>query len=60
MSHQSDDSKTPNVEAPAPRHYWDHPPSKRARPQFDPAALARDYLDDMEKGGRLHHQRKRA
>jgi len=42
-----------------PRHYWESTPSRRARPQFDPAEVAKAYLDRMEKGGRLHLTRKR-
>jgi hypothetical protein len=42
-----------------PRQYWESTPSRRARPQFDPAEVAKAYLDSMEKGGRLHLTRKR-
>lgn len=46
-------------EKPTPRHYWEHTPSRRAVPQFDCKDIAKKYLDDMEKGGRLHNKRKR-
>lgn len=42
-----------------PKEYWEATPSRRARPQFDPAEIARQYLDDMERGDRLHNKRKR-
>lgn len=54
--HETEDDGTKEV---TPRHYWEHKPSRRARPQYDPAEIARAYLDDMEKGGRLHLQRKK-
>ncbi len=41
------------------KHYWEHTPSRRAVPQFDVSKLASKYLDDMEKGGRLHLQHKK-
>ncbi|MCB9506998.1 MAG: hypothetical protein H6698_06410 [Myxococcales bacterium] len=43
-----------------PRTYSETTPSRRARPQFDPVAVANEYLDDMERGGRLHGLRQRA
>ncbi len=55
--HQDDSHPLDDVK---PKNYWEHTPSRRAVPQFDVAKLAGKYLDDMEKGGRLHHQRKRS
>lgn len=52
----SDDAQ-PEV---TPKQYWEHTPSRRARPQYDPVEVARKYLDDMERGDRLHLKRKRS
>lgn len=41
-----------------PRNYGQGAHSTRAVPQYDPAAVAQAYLDDMEKGGRLHLKKK--
>jgi len=60
-NHDHDENST-EVELPEvdPVHYWEAPMSERARPQWDPKALAQKMLDDMEKGGRLHLKRKRS
>jgi hypothetical protein len=57
--HDSDDPKTVELPPVDPVHYWEVPMSKRAHPQWDPKELAHKFLDDMEKGGRLHLKRKR-
>lgn len=68
MSHDHDDhghdahghgdaDATPPVKG---KQYWETTPARRARPQFDCVEIARSYLDEMEKGGRLHNKRKRA
>jgi hypothetical protein len=41
-----------------PKNYAQTAHSERAVPQYDPAAVAQAYLDDMEKGGRLHLKKK--
>jgi hypothetical protein len=60
--HDRDDEESDKVELPAvePVHYQAAKMSTRARPQWDPKELAHQYLDDMEKGGRLHLKRKRS
>ena len=42
-----------------PLDYQHAPSQPRVRPQWDPVEIARKALDDMEKGGRLHHQNRR-
>lgn len=42
-----------------PLAYQNVPAQPRVRPQWDPVELAQKYLDDMEKGGRLHHRNRR-
>jgi hypothetical protein len=52
------DEARPSAPDVKPKHYWEHTPSRRARPQYDPVEVAKRYLDDMERGGRLHNKRK--
>lgn len=54
-----DHTTPPETKAIVPRDYSDTPNQPRVRPQWDAVELARKYLDDMEKGGRLHFRMKR-
>jgi hypothetical protein len=54
-----EDKTPPPKPAIVPRDYTDTPNQPRVRPQWDAVELARKYLDDMEKGGRLHLRLKR-
>lgn len=60
MAHKHDDhaskSDAPKVK---PRHYKETRMQPRVRQQWDPAELARKYLDEMEEGGRLHKNKER-
>lgn len=43
------------------KHDWrDARMQTRAREQWDPVQVAKDMLDDMEKGGRLHGRQKKS
>jgi hypothetical protein len=55
--HDHDEPGIAEILGVQPRHYTETRMSRRARPQWDPAELAKGYLDDMEDGGRLHRQR---
>lgn len=61
-SHQSHESSDDRATAPAvrPRPWQELIPQARVKPQYDPAEVARRFLEDMEKGGRLHGQNQRA
>ncbi len=54
-SHDSHEKKKDEPKVPA-RTYSETRMQPRVRPQWDPAELARKYLDDMESDGRLHEK----
>lgn len=57
MTETHDDHRPSDPESPAvvtPRPWPQTRMQPRARPQWDPVDVARQQLDDMEKGGRLH------
>lgn len=59
---KTSDTDTPAPEAPEeviPRGWKDARAAVRVRSQYDPAEIARRYLDDMETGGRLHFQNRK-
>lgn len=61
-AHGHDDKNEPKADDPidaTPRHYTQTRMQPRARPQWDPAEVAKQYLDDMEEGGRLHFKKKK-
>lgn len=63
----SEDTKAPDPAAETadaqkgvtPRGWKDARAAVRVRSQYDPAEIARRYLDDMESGGRLHFQNRK-
>lgn len=61
-SHQ-EEKKEPESAADAlgvqPRPWQRARPVARIKPQYNASDVAKRFLDDMETGGRLHHQLKR-
>jgi hypothetical protein len=53
-------SPTPEKPAVIPRPYADADAQVRVRPLYDPVEVARKYLDEMEKSGRLHHRNRKS
>ena len=53
---------SPTLEKPAvtPRPYADADAQVRVRPLYDPVEVAKKYLDEMEKSGRLHHRNRKS
>ncbi len=60
MDHAHEDETTETEPKATPRHYLDAAACPRVKPQFDAAAVAREYLDEMEREGRLHLTKKRS
>lgn len=61
-AHGHDDKHEEKADDPikaTPRHYTQTRMQPRARPQWDPAEVAKKYLDDMEEGDRLHFKKKK-
>jgi hypothetical protein len=49
-------TETPAAPAATPRPYQEAAAQVRVRPLYDPVEVARKYLDEMEREGRLHHR----